>query len=114
MAAITSDLSQLPKDVRERIRSTLSDRYMAKIAIAKLRQAKLHQIYNAAAVPGVTHKDFGPCTMVIDPMLEWHFSRVCDAKELVWNDPEFIKWLKKKGPEFFVREAPTKVQVGYR
>lgn len=114
MAVLTADLSRLPKDVRERLKRTLSDRFAAKLAIAKVNQAKLSKIYNEGAVPGSAHKDFGPCFMVMDPFLEWYFSRVCQDREMVWSDPEFLKWLQKQEGGFRVKHAPTKIQVGHR
>jgi hypothetical protein len=104
----------MPKETRERLLRSLSDKNAAKLATAKVNQVKLNQLYNAAAVPGATKPGFGPLQMVIDPYLAQYFSRTCEAREMVWEDPEFSRWLLKNGPEFRVREAPTKVQVGHR
>jgi len=113
MAAITVDLSFMPRDVRERLRRQLSDANVAKLAIAKANQARLASLYRNAVAPGTTGK-IGPLDMVIDPYFVSYFSRTCDAKEMVWDDPEFAEWLKRRGEWFAVPQAPTKVQVGYR
>lgn len=114
MAALTVDVSALPKTTRETLLRTLSDRNAAKLAIAKANQAKLAQLYRNAVGPGTTKRGIGPLSMVFDPYFVSYFSRVCDAKEMVWDDPEFHEWLKRHGEWFHVPEAPTKVQVGYR
>lgn len=113
MAAITVDLSFMPRGLRERVRSQLADENMAKLAIAKANQARLAQLYRSAAGPGTTKNGFGPMAMVIDPYFRSYFSRVCDAREMVWDDPEFHEWLKRRGEWFHVPETGTRIQVGF-
>jgi len=113
MAALTVDLSFMPRDVRERLRRQLSDDNAAKLAVARANQARLASLYRGAVGPGTTNK-IGPLSMVFDPYFVSFFSRTCDAKEMVWDDPEFHEWLKRQGDWFHVPEAPTKIQVGYR
>lgn len=114
MAAITVDLSRMPLRTREILRQTLSDRNAAKLAIAQANQARLAQLYRSAAGPGVSKPRFGPIDMAIDPYLAEYFSRTCADRELVWNDPEFIEWIKKNDERMAVPHSPTKIQVGYR
>jgi len=114
MAVLTQDLTWMPRDARERFRASLADRDAAKLAVAKANQARLAQLYRGAVGPGTTKNGFGPLAMAIDPYFVSYFSRTCQAKELVWDDPEFHQWLKTRGEWFHVPEAPTKIQVGYR
>lgn len=113
MAAITHDLTRFPKAVRERIRKTLGDANQARLAVALANQKRLAGLYAQAAAPGGAGQ-LGPLHMVIDPYLEAYFSRVCDAKEMVWNDPEFLKWLRREEPSTAVKHGTQRVQVGYR
>lgn len=113
MAALTVDLTRLPQSTRETIRRTLGDKNAAKLAIARANQARLAQLYRQAVGPGMSPR-IGPLDTVIDPYLVSYFSRVCDAKEMVWDDPEFVAWLKKNEPAVVVPHATTKIQVGYR
>jgi len=114
MAAFTVDISRLPQSTREMLRRTLSDENVAKLAIAKANQARLAKLYKGAVGPGTTKPGIGPITHAIDPYFVSYFSRVCDAREMVWEDPEFIRWLGRQDDSFSVPEAPTKLQVGYR
>lgn len=113
MAAITIDLTRFPQETRERIRKSLGDANKAKLAIALTNQKRLAKLYSQAAVPGGAGK-LGPLDMVIDPYLVAYFSRVCEAREMVHNDPEFRVWLRKNVPETVVKHGTQRVQVGYR
>lgn len=114
MAALTVDLTRLPLHTREAIRRSLSDKNAAKLAIARANQARLAQLYRNAVGPGTTKPGIGPIDTAIDPYFVSYFSRVCEAREMVWDDPEFLEWLKKNEPAVRVPHAPTKIQVGYR
>ncbi len=110
MAAITVDLTRLPLRTREALRSTLGDANRAKLAIALANQKRLAALY--ASRPGADGAGtLGPLDTVIDPYLEAYFSRVCEAREMVWNDPEFIAWLKKNEPAVAVRHGKQRTQV---
>lgn len=113
MAALTVDLSRLPQSTRETIRRSLGDKNAAKLAIARANQARLANVYRQAVAPGNGSR-IGPLDTVVDPYLVSYFSRVCEAKEMVWDDPEFIAWLKKNEPATAVPHATTRIQVGYR
>lgn len=113
MAAITVDLTRLPLSTRETIRRSLGDQNAAKMAIALANQKRLASLYRQGLGPGTSPR-IGPLDTVIDPYLVSYFSRVTDAKELVWDDPEFIAWLKKNEPAVAVPHTTTKIQVGYR
>ena len=112
MAAITADLTALPRSTREAIRRQLSDEERAKIALARIRQARIAKLYDDAVGPGTTKDGIGPVSMVVDPVLVSYFRRAFG--ERCFMDPEFVKWIKKEDPSFRVRETGTKVQVGYR
>lgn len=113
MAALTVDLTRLPQSTREILRKSLSDRNAAKLAIARANQARLASLYRQAMQPGTAPK-MGPLDTVIDPYFVSYFSRTCEAKEMVWEDPEFIEWLKKHEPATAVPHTTSKIQVGYR
>lgn len=113
MAKLTVDLTRLPLATREAIRSSLGDKNKAKLAIAKANQLRLAKLYREGVGPGQSPK-IGPLDSVIDPYFLSYFSRTCDAKEMVWDDPEFIAWLKKQDPAFAVPHTTTKTQVGFR
>jgi len=113
MAALTVDLTRLPQSTREAIRRSLGDKNVAKLAIAKANQMRLAKLYRQGVGPG-QGPTIGPLDTVIDPYLQSYFSRTCDAREMVWDDPEFIAWLKKNEPDMAVPHQTTKTQVGYR
>lgn len=110
MAVITHDLSRLPLRTREQIRSSLGDANRAKLAIALANQQRLAQMYQGASETGAVGR-LGPLDMVVDPYLQAYFSRVCDARELVWDDPEFIAWLKKNEPATAVRHGRQRTTI---
>lgn len=113
MAVITTDLSHLPLDVRQGIRKHLAREDLAKFTVAKANQLRLANLYRGAVQDGQGPK-IGPLDTVMDPYFVSHFSRTCEAREMVHDDPEFWAWLKKRHPEFSVPHKTTKVQVGYR
>ena len=113
MAAITLDLTRWPKAAREQLRKSLGDANKAKLAVALANQKKLAALYAQAKAPGGAGR-LGPLDMVVDPYLESYFSRTCEAREMVWNDPEFLRWLRKNEPATAVAHGTQRVQVGYR
>jgi hypothetical protein len=110
MAVITHDLTAFPRSVREALRKSLGDANRAKLAIAKANQARLAKLYEGAGEAGAVGK-IGPLDMVIDPHLVSYFSRTCEAREMVWDDPEFIEWLKKNEPATRVKHGTQRVQI---
>lgn len=107
MAAITIDISRFPKDVREALASRCEARDKVKRTLALTRQRQLAAMADQAAAAG----RYGVLDAVFDPYWQAYFSRVCDAREMVWDDPEFVPWLKRQEPMFAVRHAPSKTTV---
>lgn len=109
MATLTVDLTQLPTRARETLHRTLADEDAAKLALAKARQAAIKRFYDdhaGPAKPGV-----GPVDLVMDPYFASYFRRMYG--ERIFDDPEFIRYLKARGEWFGVRERGTRVQVGF-
>lgn len=109
MATLTVDLTQLPTRAREALHRTLSDEDAAKLALAKARQAAAKRFYDDHAGPAKAH--VGPVDLIIDPYFASYFRRMYG--ERIFDDPEFIKYLKTRGEWFGVKERGTRVQVGY-
>lgn len=107
----TADISQLPLDVRRRIVAKIGDENAAQLELAKVRQAKIAQLYRSAVGPGTTKDGFGPVSMAIDPYLASLFRRMYGDDIL--SDPEFIAYLKRNGEWFHVPETGTRIQSGY-
>lgn len=106
MAAITIDISAFPKAIRESLASQCEARDKVKRTLALANQKRLAALQEQAA------GRYGVLDAVFDPYWVSYFSRVCDAREMVWDDPEFVPWLKKQDPMFAgVRHRPSKPSV---
>ena len=108
---LTADLTHLPLSTRQQVLQRLTDDDAAQLALAKVRQAKVAQLYRDAAGPGTTKEGIGPVSLAIDPYFASYFRRA--HGEQIFADPEFIEYLKRRGEWFHVPETGTKVQVGY-
>ncbi len=111
MARFTTDISHLPRETREAIRRQLADEEAAKITLARVRQARIAQLYNQSVAPGTTKDGIGPVAMAVDPVLVSYFRNRFGAE--CFADSDFVKWLKKEDESFRVRETGTRIQVGY-
>ena len=112
MARFAFDFSKLPANLREPLMRKWKEVDARKRSEAHDRQKLIHRLYNAAAVPGATKDGFGPCAMAMDPYFVSYFRR--EYGEQIFQDPEFIEWLKREGEYFHVHEAGTKTQIGFR
>lgn len=107
----TADLSQLPLSTRQRVIETLRNDDAAQIALAKVRQAKIAQMYRDAVGPGTTKQGIGPVALAIDPYFVSYFRRMYG--DSIFQDENFVQYLKKRGEWFHVRETGTRIQSGY-
>lgn len=107
----TADLTQLPLQSRQRIKDILHSEDAAKLALAKVEQAKIAQAYRGAVGPGTTKDGIGPVSMAIHPYFVSYFRRLYGDN--IFQDPEFAEYLKKHGEWFHVPETGTRIQVGY-
>jgi len=109
MATLTVDLTRLPARAREKLHRTLADEDAAKLALALRRQAAIKRFYEDHTAPA--RDAVGPVDMVMDPYLASYFRRLYG--ERIFDDAEFIRYLKQRGEWFGVRERGTRVQVGF-
>lgn len=107
----TADLTHLPLETRRRVVEKLGDQNAAQLALAKVRQAKIAKMYNDAVAPGTTVDGIGPVSLAIDPYFVSYFR--IQYGNGIFNDPDFEKYLKKRGEEFRIRETGTRIQSGY-
>lgn len=107
----TADLSQLPLSQRQSIVKSLQREDAAQMALAKVRQAKIAQMYRDAVAPGTTKQGIGPVGLAVDPYWVSYFRRMHGDK--IFQDDQFVEFLKKRGEWFHVPETGTKIQVGY-
>jgi hypothetical protein len=107
---LTADLSQFPREVVNRVVRKLRDEDAAEMDLAKARQAKIAQLYRNAVGPGTTKDGIGPISLAIDPYFVSYFRRL--HGESVFQDDDFIRFLKKRGEWFHVPETGTRIQVG--
>lgn len=110
MATLTVDLTRLPARARENLHRTLANEDAAKLALALRRQAAIKRFYDDNAAPA--KEGVGPVDMAVDPYLASYFRRLYG--ERIFDDPDFIRYLKTKGEWFGVRERGTRVQVGFQ
>jgi hypothetical protein len=108
---LTADLSNLPLSQRQSVLSKLRDDDAAQMALAKIRQAKVAQLYRNSVGPGSTKEGIGPISMAIDPYFASYFRRL--HGESIFQDDQFVEYLKRRGEWFHVPEAGTRIQVGY-
>jgi hypothetical protein len=79
-------------------------------AASSLRSAER----GAASTPdasGTTKQGIGPVGLAIDPYWVSYFRRMYGDK--IFQDDQFVEFLKKRGEWFHVPETGTKIQVGY-
>ena len=112
MAAITVDLTHLPLETRRGVLSKLADEEAAQLALAKVEQARIAQMYRNAVGPGTTKNGIGPVSLAMSPWFVSYFRRLHGDK--IMQDPQFIEFLKRRGEWFHVPETATKIQVGYQ
>ena len=108
---LTADLSNLPLSQRQSVLAKLKDEDAAQLALAKIRQAKVAQIYRDAVSTGTTKNGIGPVSMAIDPYFASYFRRL--HGESIFQDADFVEYLKRRGEWFHVPEKGTRIQVGY-
>lgn len=108
---LTADLSNLPLAQRQSVLAKLKDEDAAQLALAKIRQAKVAKLYRDAVGPGTTKNGIGPVSMAIDPYFASYFRRL--HGETIFQDEEFVEYLKRRGEWFHVPEKGTRIQVGF-
>lgn len=108
---LTADLSNLPLAQRQSVLAKLKDEDAAQLALAKIRQAKVAKFYRDAVGPGTTKSGIGPLSMAIDPYFASYFRRL--HGESIFQDDEFVEYLKRRGDWFHVPEKGTRIQVGF-
>lgn len=112
MAAITVDLTTFPLATRRRVLEVLHREDAAKLAIAKAEQARLIQGVRGSVGPGTTKDGIGPLAWAMHPYFVSYFRRLYG--ETIFQDPDFMKYLRKVGEWFHVDEAATRIQSGWR
>lgn len=110
--APTIDISHLPPALRDRLLALWQERDRAHRDQAEANQRRIAKIYRDCAVPGATKDGFGPVGLAMDPYWVSYFRR--EYGEEIFQDPEFVEWLKREGEWFAVPEAATRTQIGFR
>jgi hypothetical protein len=108
MAIFKVDLTELPRHLREAIRTNAVREEEVQFQLARIRQTKIAKWFHdhkPRSIDGV-----GEQTMAIDPF----FARYLELTGVdFWGDPDVKKWLDKRHPEFRVKSGGTRTQVGY-
>jgi hypothetical protein len=112
---LTVDLSNLDPRTRDRIVKNAVHEDVAQYQLACIEQARAAQYYRHFAEAGRTKDYAGPLKSIIHPYFRNMLSATASSeKELIWSDPEFLRWLMKREDCFRVEECATRVQVGYQ
>ena len=108
----TTDLSQLPPEVRPSIIKKVRHEDRAKHDLGVVEQLQLKRLHDEVAVTG-RDTNVGRQSMVISPGQYTAFMRVYGEK--CWSDPEFGKWVLKQDQhaDLRVKDVGTKVMSGW-
>jgi hypothetical protein len=107
---IAVDLTELPMEVRQKLRDVVTNECSMQIMQAKLRQAKVQKFYHdnrPRSIDGV-----GGLNMAVDPFWISYFNMMHGRQ--IWMDKDFAKWLGKQDDLFKpIRHTGTRLQFGY-
>jgi len=104
---LSVDLTALPMQTRQRIKEVLTDENARELVMARIRQEKVKRLYDDFTPK--PKEGIGPVSMVVDPYWRNYFEMAHGRP--MFDDADFVEWLKKKEPMFAVHERGTKIQV---